>query len=71
MTFSFDHWSEGGKAGHRVVSLGTLLFWKPKTELQDDDLVCFYDADYSNVLEIDDPAVVDVLAQQDGSKKSC
>ena len=70
MAFSFDHWSEGGKAGHSVVSLGALLFWKPKAELQDDDLVCFYDGDYSNVLEMDNPVIVDALAQQNSSKKA-
>ena len=50
--------------GRMVVQEGELLVWKSRAELTDDDLVCFYDGDYSDVLEPSDPRVRQQRAQQ-------
>ncbi|WP_374349607.1 hypothetical protein [Chitinimonas sp.] len=38
-----------------IVEIAGYPVWKRRADLQDDDLLCFFDGDYADVLEPDDP----------------
>ncbi len=46
------------KKGHRILCIGEYCYWQPKDiPLKGNDLVPFYDGDYTDVLDMDDPRI--------------
>lgn len=48
----------GGRVDMVIVEVNGFLTWKARKDLQENDFVCFYDGDYSDVLETNDERVL-------------
>lgn len=46
-----------------VACVGDFLYWKPRAEVDGTEGLTFFDGDYRDVLEADDPKVVAALAR--------
>lgn len=45
-------------SGHAIVPINGHCVWKPWADIQPDDLICFYDGDYRDVLAPDDSRIL-------------
>lgn len=50
-------------ANNVIVSVGVLVYWKARTDLDGTEGVTFFDGDYRDVLEPNDPRILAALAK--------